>query len=63
MGAAICVPNVYTHGDTGPWAFQDECPRLWYLLLTVINKPESNWTLVDLAGYLAAKLKFTTGRR
>ena len=80
MGAAICVPHVYTHDHTGPWvrlkcalivrrfffatpAFQDEYPRLWYLLLTVIIKPESNWTPVDLDQFLAAKLKFPAGHR
>ena len=80
MGAAICVPHVYTHDHTGPWvrlkcalivnrfffatpAFQDEYPRLWYLLLTLISKPESNWTPVDLDQFLAAKLKFPAGHR
>ena len=44
-------------------AFQDQFPRLWYLLVASIAKPESNWKIIDLGKYLVTKLKYPAGHR
>lgn len=45
-------------------AFQHAHPRLWYVILSSINATASNnWQLVDLHGYLSAKLKYPRGNK
>ena len=42
---------------------QHASPRLWNLLQSAIDTDGSNWSLTDLPGYLAAKIKHSQGRK
>ena len=43
---------------------QHASPRLWNLLQSLIDDTDgSNWSLTDLPGYLAAKIKHSQGRK
>ena len=44
-------------------AIQGASPRLWNLLQSAIATDGSKWKLVDLPGYVAAKMKHSEGRK
>ena len=44
-------------------SIQDVSPRLWNLILSAIATDCSKWSLPDLPGYLAAKVKHPKDRK
>ena len=58
-GRALDVNRILWVSDS----IQDASPRLWNLLQSAIATDGSKWLLVDLPGYLAAKIKHSAGRK
>ena len=58
-GRALDVKCILWVSDS----IQDASPRLWNLLQSAIATDGSKWLLVDLPGYLAAKIKHSAGRK
>ena len=58
-GRALDVNRILWVSDS----IQDASPRLWNLLQSAIATDGSKWLLVDLPGYLAAKMKHSKGRK